>query len=243
MSWLLLSAVLAQYTPQEAQAVFAEANAAYYERDAGVAEQKYEKLLAQGQGGPDVLFNLGTACLAQGKLGKAVLYLERARRLSTDDDIEAQLALAKQAQLDRVLGDTGEAPFVQRLAATLDGDLIAAAVLALVWLTFLVWLWWRRGDGGPRVVPALVLAGVALLALAAVGGLAAEVYVSHTVKEAVVMQDTVQAKEFPGEQARTAFEVHAGLTLRVMETQGSYTRIRLPNALEGWVESGALESL
>ncbi len=242
MSWLLLAATLAQYTPAEAQAVFAEANAAYYERDAGVAEQKYEKLLAQGQGGPDVLFNLGTACLAQGKLGKAVAALERARRLSTDDDIEAQLALARQAQLDRVLGDTGEAPFVQRLAATLDGDLVALAVLALSWLLFVAWLWWRRSEG-TAPIRVLVLAGVAALTVLATAGLAAEVYVSQTVREAVVMAQTAQAKEFPGDQARTAFEVHAGLTLRVMETQGSYTRIRLPNALEGWVESSALEPL
>lgn len=243
MSWLLLAVALGQYTPQEAQAVFAEANAAYYERDAGVAEQKYERLLAQGHGGPDVLFNLGTACLAQGKLGKAVLSLERARRLSTDDDIEAQLALARQAQLDRVLGDSGEAPFVQRLAATVDGDLAAGAFLALAWACLAVWLWWRRSEGGPRVVPGLVLAAVGAVTVIAGLVLSTEISVNHTVKEAVVMADTVQVKEFPGEQARTAFEVHAGLTLRVMEQQGAFARIRLPNALEGWVPTSTLEAL
>ena len=78
MSALLLTLVLAQYTPQEAQALFVEGNDAYYKGDYATAKDRYEKLLAAGLGGPDVLFNLGTTHLAAGELGPAVLELERA---------------------------------------------------------------------------------------------------------------------------------------------------------------------
>jgi uncharacterized protein YgiM (DUF1202 family) len=33
-----------------------------------------------------------------------------------------------------------------------------------------------------------------------------------------------------------AFEVHAGLKVRVMGQDGRYVKVRLPNALEGWTE-------
>jgi hypothetical protein len=46
--------------------------------------------------------------------------------------------------------------------------------------------------------------------------------------------------EFPGENAKTTFEVHAGLKVRIMERSGKYVRLRLPNALEGWAPQDTL---
>src|SRR5688572_23646157 len=95
---LVVGMLLAQsyYTPDEAQALFREGNDAFYKEppDYQAAKAAYLKLLEHGHDGPDVLFNLGTACLANGELGPAVLYLERARKLKRSDDIEANLAIA-----------------------------------------------------------------------------------------------------------------------------------------------------
>ena len=129
---LLTAAVLSQgfYSPQEAQAVFAQAGEAFYKEppDYEQAKQGYLKLLEHGFDGPDVLFNLGTTCLAQGDLGHAVLYLERAHRLSRDGDIEANLQLARSRQGDQVIGGTAlEAPFVERFAESTDGSLFGDA--------------------------------------------------------------------------------------------------------------------
>ena len=80
----LLALALAQpgyYTPQEAQAVFAQANDDYYAQHYAKAKDGYKKLLDHGFGGPDVLFNLGTNCLQAGQLGEAVLdVVQRQRR-------------------------------------------------------------------------------------------------------------------------------------------------------------------
>jgi tetratricopeptide (TPR) repeat protein len=114
---LMLALTLAQYTPQEAQALFVEGNDAYYKGEYAAAQARYEKLLQAGLGGPDVLFNLGTTHLAANQLGPAMLYLERAARLTDDDDIGANLAVAKQRQVDQVVGaEATSAPFTQRVA-------------------------------------------------------------------------------------------------------------------------------
>src|SRR4051812_4644665 len=102
----LLAAVLTQatyYTPEEAQTLFAQANDAYYKQDWPAAKTGYLKLLEHGMSGPDVLFNLGTTCLASGDLGQAVVYLERAHRISRDDDIEANLSFARKQMVDQVV--------------------------------------------------------------------------------------------------------------------------------------------
>jgi hypothetical protein len=44
------------------------------------------------------------------------------------------------------------------------------------------------------------------------------------------------ARELPQPGARSIFEVHAGLKVRLLEETGRFVRIRLPNGLEGWAE-------
>ncbi len=239
---LLAALALGQYTPQEAQSLFVEANDAYYRGDHAAAQERYQKLLGAGLGGADVLFNLGTSHLAAGELGHAALYLERARRLSDDDDIAANLAVARQRQVDQVVGEDTAVPFTQRLADALDERLVSFGFLGALWLGFaLLWLTWRRA--GSRVLLGLVTAGVLLGAAGLGGAVGVHAWVRTRVVEAVVLPEALQVREFPGEAAKVAFEVHAGLKVRIMETSGRFVRIRLPNALEGWTEKEGLVAL
>lgn len=240
---LVLALTLSQYTPQEAQALFVEANDFYYKGDYANAQSRYEKLLAAGLGGPDVLFNLGTSHLAAGQLGPAVLFLERAARVSDDDDIGANLAVARERQQDQVIGaEATSVPFNQRVAAAIDERAVAIGFLVTWWLGFvLVWLTWRR-EGG-RVVLGLIAALLILVGAALGGALWMTANVKATVEEAIVMPDVARVREFPGDAAKVSFEVHAGLKVRIMETSGRYARVRLPNALEGWTEKEGLVSL
>ena len=242
MSALLAALVLA-YTPQEAQALFVEANDAYYRQDYKAAVEKYERLLQAGHGGPDVLFNLGTAHLAANELGPAVLYLTRAQRLSNDDDIAAQLAVAQQRQVDQVVGANDAVPFVERVARAINEPIVTVAFISTFWLAFVLVVLWLRRESGHRLALGLVTAVVSVAALTLGAGVGIHAWVAHSVSEAVVMAATAPAREAPSDNGRVSFEVHAGLLVRVMEDTGRFVRIRLPNALEGWVEKGQVTSL
>lgn len=236
MTSLVLALALAQYTPQEAQSLFVEGNDAYYKGEFAAAKERYEKLLQAHLGGADVLFNLGTTHLAAGELGPAVLFLERARRLSDDDDIGANLAVARQRQVDQVVGEEGAVPFTQRLAEATDEQVVGIVFLAVWWLGFvLLWLTWRR-EAGSRVVPGLVTALFLLVGSALGATLGVHAHVQATVVEGIVMPESARVREYPGDTAKVSFEVHAGLKVRIMETSGRYVRVRLQNALEGWTE-------
>lgn len=242
-SALLLALLLGHYTREEAQALFAEANEASYQGDFGTAQDKYERLLAGGYGGPDVLFNLGTTELAAGHLGPGVLHLERARRMARDDDIEANLAVARKRQVDQVVGEDNAVPFTTRLADALDEPLASSAFLVAWWLAFGLWVLVWRWKTGPRLALGLA-AGVTLLAAVGLGGVVAiHAYVRREIVEAIVVTPSSKVLEFPGDSAKTTFEVHAGLKVRVLETSGRFVRIRLPNALEGWTLAEAVVEL
>jgi tetratricopeptide (TPR) repeat protein len=235
VSALLIAAVLSQayYTPDEAQAVFGEANEAYSRGDFDGAIERYQRLVQRGFGGSDVLYNLGTAYLSQGRLGEAVLYLEQAKRAGGSEDIDANLAAAKAKQLDQVIGAGGHEPFLQRLVAGTNGWFAS-------WLFLISWAlgFFALIASRLRRLPALRLAGGLLLSVATVSGLVvgAHAYVQSTVTEGVVIANELKAYELPKESAKISFEVHAGLKVRLLETSGKFVRIRLPNGLEGWAQ-------
>src|SRR4051812_34639660 len=163
MTALFAAMILSQayYTPDEAQALFRQANDAFYKDPADYAQAKalYLKLIEHGHASADVLFNLGTTCLAAGDLGDAVLYLERARRVQKSDDIEANLAVAHHRQGDQVVeGAAASEPFLERVADATDDRSAAWICLASIWGAFGLLLLFRRMMPGTRTWVALSLA-------------------------------------------------------------------------------------
>lgn len=239
MIQLLWLTLLSQsyYTPHEAEAIFTRAGESYYREDYAAAKQEYLKLLSHGFGGPDVLYNLGTACLNQGDLGDAVLYLERARRLEgNSSDIEANLTIAKSRQLDQVLGSS-EDPFIERVANAVRQRAMGIAFVAAWGLAFLALSASRFVSGGRRLLGRAVAVALLLLALVSGSLLMVRDYVRRTYTDGVVTAKTLQAREFPQDAGKVSFEIHSGLKVRVLESSGKYVRLRLPNGLEGWAEA------
>lgn len=236
MSALLLSLLLSQvsYSPAEAHAIFAEGVEAYGRDDTAAAEAAFRKLLEHGMGGPDVEYNLGTAELAQGKLGEAVLYLERARRHGGGADVDANLTIARGRVVDQVVGASGEEGMVARLVAA-TSSLGAGLAFLVPWcVAFALLLVLRLRGGG-----ASLLSGAALLLLVSLPGaglVLAHYVVGETVHEAVVLARTLPVRETPEPSSKVAFELHAGSTVRLLAPAGAFVRLRLPNGLEGFAE-------
>jgi Tetratricopeptide repeat len=242
---LALALVLAQdyYTPDEARQLFAEGTEAYEREQYERAIEAWTRLVDRGLGGPDVLYNLGTAYLRKGDLGHAVLYLERARRaLPGSEDVRANLEVARARQLDRVVGGNDE-PFLQRLATALPADVVSWIFLGAWAAAFAALILSRRVASGRRTVLALAAGTLLLLAVPAGILVAIQAYVARTIREAVVMTPTLQARELPAPHARVAFEVHAGLKVRVLDAEGHFVRIRLPNGLVGWAEQEGIAEI
>ncbi|MCY1020849.1 SH3 domain-containing protein [Pyxidicoccus sp. MSG2] len=225
------------YTPEEAQDVFLKANEAYAREDYAAAQQGYEKLLSHGHGGPDVLYNLGTSHLARGDLGRAVLALEQAKKEGARaPDLEANLAVARARQVDKVVGATAEEEFLPRVTAATDGTVVAWTFLGTWVAAFALVLLWRALRPGRRTAVGIMAALLFTVAVPSGLLLAAHAWVEETVHEAVVLAPTLVARELPQAGARSIFEVHAGLKVRLLEETGRFVRIRLPNGLEGWAE-------
>lgn len=245
---LLVATLLFQapgyYSPQEAQAVFAEGTAAWARQDLPAARGAWERLAARGHASQEVLYNAGTAALASGDVGAAVLYLERALRLGGEtEDIEANLAVARSRQLDQVVGAGLERTLGQRIVAATDERLFAWIALCGTWAACLLLAVARLRSGRVRTA-SLALAALSLAAALPSGALVAtHAWVARTIREGVVLSLTVPVRELPQVGARTAFEVHAGLKLRLQDEKDGFVRVKLPNGLEGWATREGIEPL
>src|SRR6186713_201914 len=74
-----------------------QSNQHYMQRNFDDARKGYEELLSKNSAlnSSDLLYNIGNCYYKTGQLGKAILYYERAARLSPDDeDIQFNLRLA-----------------------------------------------------------------------------------------------------------------------------------------------------
>jgi hypothetical protein len=173
-----------------------------------------------------------------------VLSLERAwKEGGRAPDLEANLALARARQVDKVEGATVEEDFLTRLVRATPAAAVGWVFLGS-WVTgFWLLVLFRFLRPGRRTWVA-VLAGLALTVALPVGALlGAHAWVYQTVHEAVVLAPKLVAREFPRGEAKVIFEVHAGLKVRLLEETGRYVRLRLPNGLEGWAEREGVAEL
>jgi tetratricopeptide (TPR) repeat protein len=243
---LAAGAATGQVSPSTgAEALFADANAAFLSGDLSRATALYEALLAEGVASPEVETNLGAALQRQGKRGPAALHLERALFLSpSDDDARTDLLEIRKANVDRLEGESDDgAELLTRLSGPLLGN---AAALALLALWILAWIALGLRLYRPDLLRLAPLGSIsaALFAAAAVAALAsAGAAAGHRLglRRGVVIATSAPAREGPDPRSASPFEVHEATPVRVEDRQNGFARIRLANGLTGWVAQSAVE--
>jgi tetratricopeptide (TPR) repeat protein len=226
--------------PTDPAARLERANALYLGGDFQGAARAYRSLVDEGYEGPSLHLNLGNALVRAGARGQAMASYERALRLDPGDaDARANLELARAANPDRLVG-AAEPSLAGRLVER-TGDGLAVGLFGAAWIGLwaLLWLRGRATRRARRLLgPAALLAA---LAAAAAGGLVAAKAVDRRTPSAVVVARVAPVREGPERALRSAFELHEGTLVRVVEARGDQARVKLENGLTGWVASADLE--
>jgi hypothetical protein len=174
-------------------------------------------------------YNIGTLALGAGDVSGAVVHLLAAqRRDPLDDDIRHNLAEALSRRADQVEGGTSM-PIGARLPPTPVRFAFAACLLLLGAVMAAAGLLQRRL---PRSV---VVASIA--ATVASGALWLARLQAERAVVVVVARDT-EARPQPDATA-AGFTVHAGLTGTVVDEKSGFSRVRLENGVDVWIERDA----
>ncbi|MEE2657087.1 MAG: tetratricopeptide repeat protein [Candidatus Latescibacterota bacterium] len=233
--WVLLCA-----GPSAAQSaalgLYQEGNQLYRDGGFEVARERY--LAAVDAGGEDVrlYYNLGNAAFKSGRTGEAVVWYERARRLSPrDTDIVANLRFVQRIKRDRetaVQGGVGDWLWQLYLWPTLNE--IAVLFNAGLFFLFALAVWRLWYGSGTRY---WIICGCLLTIQAAVTSTGANRLHRHfTLVEAVVTVERGTARSGPDAAQTTVFVVHEGTKVTVERQEEGWFLVRLANGLGGWLQ-------
>ncbi len=221
-------------------------NAFYREGDFEAAHRSYLEAVTTGIEDARLYYNLGNACFKLSRLGEAVLWYERARRLAPhDEDIEANLHFANLVKKDReIQGEEGSLvefavaayfwPSYDHLSLVFGCGLFAVFVIALMRLL-------SRSKIGTGWLVAILLSGG--LSLSAAIWFGTRLYTQSGTNEAIVMVDEVLARSGPDEGQTEVFAVHEGTKVRLVRQEGAWVLVRLANGLGGWVLDESIERI
>jgi tetratricopeptide (TPR) repeat protein len=244
----LAAAAAAQPAPAENRspaidAAFRRGNEAFYRGDFRGAVDAYEQVASLGVVHQDLYYNLGNAYYKAGRIGLAIFNYERALALDPDQadakrNLEVARGAAERLGRDRVEGKV-TAPFWSRAVTAIARPTLLWLFLGLYYACFLALFSLRflaPGLGRAALGTGVALFGVAALIAGILffGRLAHDRYVH----EGVILPDEVTVKDGPSPGASTAFQLHAGLRVRLVERDHEWVRVRLPNGLEGWMREG-----
>lgn len=225
------------------QAMADSAQAAYARGQHEQALALYDSLNAKWSS-PALLYNIGNCHFKLNDIPHAILYYERALRLAPgSEDVQANLDLARSRVADRVnelpaftLGGSWD----RTLAGTDNDQWARRSLWAMLVLCALLAAW--------RIARQRAISGV-LLGMSAVAFIALSIALllafrrkneASNSTQAIVMTARVDVRSEPRLGATTLFVLHEGTKVTVLQTNGDWNEVRLPNGSVGWMPPASL---
>jgi len=220
----------------------ADANRAYVQGDFAAAARAYESLVIEGVEDEDLYYNLGNAYFRLGDLGRAIFNYERALRAEPGMpdavyNLEVAHGAVAERVRDRLKGAEAESWWIRATSTLSTTQLIVLFVLGdFLFFGLLIVLRFLASGFRRSVLSVLTgFVGVALLASAVL--LAGDIYVRERLPSAIVLPEVLMLREGRGTETAERGQLHAGLRVRVLDTEKEWVLIRLANGVEGWVEA------
>ena len=189
------------------------------------ARRSYLAVVEAGVQDARLYYNLGNACFKSGKLGEAILWYERARRLVPhDEDVEANLRFANLVKKDRdPQTEDGLGALVAALVAAYfwptfnQLSLLFAAAFFAVFVLGVRWLFAQTRPGALWLVGMLLCAG---LSVGSALWLGTRLHHQAQTSEAIITVDMAHARSGPDLGQTEVFVAHEGTKVRLVRQEG-----------------------
>ncbi|WP_256004397.1 SH3 domain-containing protein [Pedobacter deserti] len=231
----------------DADSLFKAGNKQYGKQQFSAAAQSYQRLADAGYLSADLYMNLGNAYYKLDEIPKAILYYEKAYKLSPGDaEIEHNLYLANARVKDRItpVPEFFLYTWYKRVVFAASADAFAVWTVLCVLTGFallLVYLFASRIElrkGGFYGGIALVLVGIIFFSLAG-----AQSAALNAGRHAIVFKGVVNIKAAPAESQKTLFVIHEGTKVKIKGEDGDWIHVELANGNAGWMLRNSVEQI
>lgn len=240
----LVSALTVVLSASEIDDIMNKAGQYYRDNNYTAAISEYEKLLSEGYEGASLYYNLGNAYYRMGKLGYAILYYEKAYRISpNDEDIRHNLALANSRTIDKI--DALPEFFIFEwwesfLALFTLKTWILLSIIFYFLMLFALAGYFLVGHIIPQRITFFSGTAVIIFLLITISVVAIKLNREEKRLEAVIVENSVVVKLAPNEKGKVGFIVHEGLKILIEDEIDNWNRVRLADGKVGWVDKTQL---
>ncbi len=204
-----------------------------------LAAKEFESVAKTPINNPYLFYNIGNAYLKSGDLGHAIVWYERAKRLTPNDpDLNFNLAYANSQ-----LRDKTEDPVNMIDVLFFWDNLIQIKTLQMmtIFLAFLFFIW----AGFRTIKQRSIFSGTGVL-ICSVFLLFIAVTSMSMVKQtaqldAVVIEDEIDVRSGVLDNATRLFTLHSGTRVRVKEKRDKYLKIFFAKDKVGWIKASVVE--
>jgi tetratricopeptide (TPR) repeat protein len=244
---ILISLPMFSLANNKADDLFKQGNEQYSKGNYKAAVQLYQDILNQGYQSTAAYFNLGNAYYKLGEIPSALLYYEKAHKLTPGDaDINFNIQLCNLKTTDKI--EAAPQFFLSKWwdSIVLGFSISTLAVLSIVFfiLGFAVLSYYLFAVSVSLkkatffAALSLLVVGLFIVLLAADQS---HYFASH--HQAIVFNNSVTVKSEPGQASKDLFVIHDGTKVDVLEDENGWQRIRLANGNEGWIKASDSKSI
>jgi tetratricopeptide (TPR) repeat protein len=210
---------------------FEAGNKFYEEGKFPQAVAAYEKVFQSGGGSAAAYFNLGNAYFKSRQIGRAIAAYRQAERLTPrDPDVRANLRFAR----NQVAGPTLATGKLRGWITNLNLNEWALVAAACFWILFLALAFTQLKPAFRRTLRNYIVAGAAGCVLSG-AGLGAAVYVDRAQQTAFAVEPEIQVRQGPLDESKTAFVVHDGAEMLVLDRKDDWLQVSTDPRRSGWI--------
>ena len=235
---ILLSGVSFSFASEETT-TFQQGNEYYQQKKYDKAIETFEKLIQSGYEGVSLYYNLGNAYYRTGKVGYAILYYEKALKLSPgDDDIIHNLNIANLKIIDKVesLPEFFLFQWWEGLLAffSSSGWTIVTYIFYLLLIFAIGFYFYTKNPFHQKII---LITGVAALFLFLITTVLLTVKLNRelNIKKGIIVENVVNVKLSPDSGSNDAFIVHEGLKVALEDKVDNWIKVRLQDGKIGWI--------
>jgi len=236
-----------QVNAQTVDSLLVQANSAYNQGLYDSSINLYNRVLDKKVESSALYYNLGNAWFKKGEVPHAILYYEKAKKLSPDDeDINYNLGVANSMIVDKI--ETVPKLFFQEWWAyfyDLFGANQWAVILLISWAMLVLFFGIFVLSRGRRNKKIGFFLGLLFLLLTVTSyGLASQKH-HHAVSrdEAIIFTPTITVKSSPTQTAVDLFVIHEGTKVKILDKVDNWVKIKISNGSIGWIPEKSLEEI
>ena len=226
-------------TAQDIQSLIQNGNQQYLEEEFESAIRTYERVIDSGYVAADLYYNLGNSYFKSHKITSAILNYERAILLApNDDDIRYNLNLARTFVVDKI--EVLPQPFYlkwhKKVAGFFSSELWAI-ISIICFILFLIFFSLYLFVSTYRMKKSAFWVSIFVLFVS----VSSFVFSFHHKRiitghnTAIIFTPSVTVKSTPDESGTDLFLIHEGTKVRIEDTLGLWTGIKLEDGNKGWL--------